>query len=130
LFRRDGWHILELGLVERSRRRDGYGVGVPRLDCFPVNVAHESSDVRGRIRSVLNVIGVLVHVEGKDRNTPGYALCVIRGTVIDQPAIARYTGQQYPARVTRQRLCQGDELEAPAIDRPEISSKSARYCVG
>src|SRR5580704_827916 len=62
LFGRDGWHVFEFWLVEGPRPRDRYGIGVPRLDRFPVDVAHEGSDVRCRIRSVLNVIGVLVHI--------------------------------------------------------------------
>src|SRR6266850_3395556 len=62
LFGRDGWHVLEFWLVERSRRRDSYGIRVTRRDRVPVNVAHEGSNVRRRIRSVLNVVGVLVHV--------------------------------------------------------------------
>src|SRR6266850_439974 len=129
LFGGDGWHVLEFWLVERSGPGDCHGVGVPRLDRLPVNVAHEGSDVRRRIRSVLNVISVLVHVQSKNRNTPGNALCVIRGTVIDEPTVARDKGHQYPASVTCQCLCQGHEFVTPAIDGPEITSKSARYCV-
>src|SRR5712691_8249269 len=62
LFRRDGWHVLEFWLVERSLRSSLCGIDLPSLGRSPEDVAHERSDVRRRVRSVLNVIGVLVHV--------------------------------------------------------------------
>src|SRR5437870_1845869 len=126
LFRRDGWQVAELRLLEPSRRRHTRGIGVPRFDRLPVDIAHEGRNIGGRVRAEVDVVSVLVHVEGEDRNATGNALRVIRGTLIYQTTVARHIRQKYPATVPGQALAQRDEFATPALNRPEITGDGVR----
>src|SRR4030095_7543192 len=92
----------------------------------PVDIAHEGRNISGRVCAEVDVVGVLVHVEGEDRNATGNALPVIRGTLIYQSTVARHIRQKYPATVHGQALAQRDELATPALNRPEIAGDGVR----
>src|SRR5262245_61790408 len=53
-------------------------------DVVPVDVQHERLDIRCRLRPIIDVIGVFVHIEGEDRHPTREATRMIRRPLIDQ----------------------------------------------
>ena len=94
---------------------------IATLDGSPVYIAHERGNIRLRIGTELDVIGMFVHVESKDRNAAGDALGMVGGADIDQVAIARHVGKKDPSGVTAEGLRKSDELASPPINRAEIT---------
>ena len=115
-----------LFLLEWPRRRNLDRVFVTSLHRVPVDVAHERIDISRGIGTEVEVISVLVHVERKDRYAAGERLGVVAGILVDQASVARYMNEQDPAGAASQRVSHGDELAAPALDRPEITGKRRR----
>ena len=54
LLRRDGWDIREFRLLKRTRRRNLACIDEACLDCGPVDIAHKSGDMGGRVGAVLD----------------------------------------------------------------------------
>src|SRR5215471_276132 len=89
-------------------------------DMIPVDVLHERLDIRRRLRPIIDVIGVFVHVEGEDRHPTRQTARMIRRPLIDQLGIPRGVHQEDPAGAPAQRLPHGHELALPALVAPEI----------
>src|SRR5215813_8285504 len=89
-------------------------------DVLPANVLHECIHILCRCRTVIQVIGVFVHVEGKDHVAPREAVRMIGRPLIDEPTGARRMRQEHPTRASAHGLTHGDKLRAPAFERAEI----------
>ena len=76
------------------------------------------------------MVGVLVHIEGQDRNAPGRGLSVIVRILIDEPPIPRDIDQQYPSGAAGQALRHRNELTAPAIHRSEVAGERLSEYLG
>jgi hypothetical protein len=103
--------LLDEGPEPRHLRR----VFVARLGRRPIDVALEGVDVRLGVRAEVDVVGVLVHVQGQDRDASRRGLPVIGRILVDELAIPRNVDEQHPPRATRQALRHRYELSAPAI---------------
>jgi hypothetical protein len=90
LLPRDGWDIREFRLLKRTRRRNFACINEACLDCGPVDSAHKSGDMGGRVGAVLHVVRALVHAGRQYRDGGGDALRMIGGTLIEQAAIPRH----------------------------------------
>src|SRR5215813_9250504 len=63
------------------------GLMQPR-DVFPVDVVHESIDVGGGLRAVINMIRVLVHIERQNGTRSGQTAGMVRSPLIDEFFVA------------------------------------------
>src|SRR5215217_2084952 len=79
-------------------------------------VAHERGNVGARIRAELQVIGMLVHVESKDRNGACDGLAVIRARMADQTAVSRDVAQKHPSGASGEPVRECAEFAAPIVD--------------
>src|SRR5262245_4636774 len=127
---RDTGQVAELLLDEGPRSLDSGRVLVARLRRHPIDVAVEGIDIRGRVRSEIDVVRVLVHVQGQDRNAARGGLAMIACVLIDEPAVARYVDEQHPPRAAGQTLRHRDELTPPAVHRTEVSGQNLREHLG
>src|SRR5712691_9566364 len=96
-----------------------FGVGV--RDARPIDDRHEGIDIGGGSRAIIDVVGMLVHVEREDRLPAGQRRRVVHRPLTDKPAIARRPGHQHPARSTALRPTHRGKLGTPAIDAAEIA---------
>jgi hypothetical protein len=92
----------------------------------PIDVAHEGRDVGAGVRAELQMVGMLIHIEGEYRDATRDALIVLRRDLIDEPLVARNIGQQHPARAAGQSGRNADELLTPPIHRSKIRCDGAR----
>src|SRR5258708_18166164 len=90
---------------------------------MPVDGRHEDADVIGSLCSVVDVIGMFVHVEREDGRPASERMAMVRGPLIDELAVALRPRQQHPTGATAQCLAHGDELRAPPLERAEIASQ-------
>src|SRR5689334_5058401 len=81
----------------------------------PANGPHESVHVCCRFRAKVDVIGVLIHIEGENGCAAGKGMTVVRCPLIDELAIARQPRQQHPARAAAERFAHGSEFGSPAL---------------
>jgi hypothetical protein len=122
----DARQVAELLLHQRPRRRDLERVLVAVLHRLPVDVAHEGVDIGPMVGAEIDVIRVLVRVEREDRNPACDRLGVLRGELVDEPAVARDVDQHDPARSAAQGVAHCHELVAPALDRAEVARQRLR----
>src|SRR5882762_2666360 len=107
-----------------------------RLDAFrmertyigPVDVLHESIDVRRRFRAMVHLIRMFVHVERQDRRAMREALCMVGGPLVQQDPVAMRIREQHPARAAAQRLAHPNEFLPPALYAAEVARQ--RRCQG
>src|SRR5262245_43137474 len=71
------------------------------------------------------MVGVLVHVDRKNRRGAGKAVRMVRRPLVDQPAEAFGPGEDYPAGTASERLRHGSKLTAPGRDAAEITLERA-----
>src|SRR5205809_6285919 len=76
----------------------------PPIDGFPANRVHERIDVGRGLRAVIDVVGVLVHVERENRRAAGERVAMVRGPLIHTLGVARRPRKLYPARIAAGRL--------------------------
>ena len=55
---------------------------------IPPDHLHKGVDISGGSRTVIDVIGVFIHVERKDRPSTGERSRVVHGPLVDQLAVA------------------------------------------
>src|SRR5262249_44188731 len=89
LIHRDRGRVAELLLLEWPRRLDRDRVFVAPLRRAPVDVAHESGDVGGGVGAEIEMVGVLVHIEGENGNSAGDPRAGVGDALVDEPLIAR-----------------------------------------
>src|SRR5262245_4707835 len=118
---RDRRQVTELRLFQCRGRGRYDRVLVARLDGRPVDIVHEGGHVRHRIRTKFDVICMLVHVESEYRNTAHDTLGVVGRIDVEQAAIARHIGEEYPTGITPEGFRERDELGSPLINRSEIA---------
>ncbi len=97
------------------------GLAIPRADALPIQVRHHLIDIGSRLRAKIEMIGMLVHVDGQDRGGALQAVCVVRCPVVNQPAQALGPGEDRPARTACQSLRQAGELGTPRRYAAEIA---------
>src|SRR6266478_1933130 len=107
-----------------------YAPGRPRPDSiigashrWPVDCRHEDADVLGSLGSVVDVIGMLVHIEREDGRPASQCVAMVRGPLIDEFAIARRPRQQNPAGTSAERFAHRYEFRAPPLERAEIAGQ-------
>src|SRR5262245_13727467 len=82
---------------------------------------HERVDIGGSHRAVIDMIGMLVHIERQDGLASGQGVAVVGRPLIDELAIARGGGEQDPSRAAPKRLSHRNEFRAPPLKGPEVS---------
>jgi hypothetical protein len=88
----------------RGPRRLDLGSHLVRdLTAFQSMLRMNASHVRAGVGAEVDVVGVLVHVERKDR-TPPAIVPVVGRVLIDKPPIARDIDEQHPARAAGSAL--------------------------
>src|SRR5690349_15370054 len=55
----------------------------------PVDGGHEGADIIAGLGAVVDVIGMLVHIEREDRRSAGERMAMVRGPLVDELAVAR-----------------------------------------
>src|SRR5215467_5985687 len=123
---------LPIGVSQRGTRVSWSRSPLPRVlvmqprDVLPANVLHERVDILCRRRAVVQVIGVLVHVQGQDRIASREPVRVIGRPLIDEPLVVSGIRQQHPPRAAAHGLTHGDELAPPPFDGTEVSHQASR----
>ncbi|MCY1537754.1 hypothetical protein D9M68_732630 [compost metagenome] len=92
---------------------------VARVHRGPVDVLHEGIDVRAGGGAVVQVVGVLVHVQRQEGRAARQRMGVISSPLVDQRALARLEGEQHPARAAAKRLAHRCEFLVPSVDAAE-----------
>src|SRR6267142_1359071 len=90
-------------------------------DVRPVDVFHERIDVFRGGRAVVDVVGVLVHIEREDRRASRHAVGVIRCPLVHEPPVAMGVREKHPARAAAHGFPHRDELCSPSIEASEVS---------
>ena len=85
--------------------------------------AHESVDIRSGRSAMVEVIGVLVHVERLDRYAPRQCVGVIGRPLIDEGALTRLEAEQHPTRTAALCLAHRHELITPVLDAAEAADQ-------
>ena len=91
------------------------------LGIAPADGQHERVDIARGLGAVIQVIGVLVHIEREDRRAAGQRMAVVGCPLIDEPSVARRPRQQHPAGTAAERLAHRDEFRAPALVGAEVA---------
>src|SRR4029450_5090722 len=130
LLDRNTGQVAELLLDEGPRSHGPSRVLVARLRRHPIDVAVEGIDIGGRVRSEIDVVRMLVHVQRQDRNAARGGLAMIARALIDEPAGARHLDKHHPPRAAGQALRHSDELAPPAVHRAEVSGQNLREHLG
>src|SRR6266700_1211022 len=90
------------------------------IDRFPANRVHERIDIGRGFRAIIDMIGVLVHIERENRRAAGERVAMVRGPLVHQLAVARRPRQQNPPGAAGERLAHRHKFRAPALVGAEI----------
>src|SRR5215217_8037868 len=90
---------------------------------LPVDVLHVSVDIARGLRAVVDVIRMLVHVEGENDDAVAERSRMVRGPLIDKLSAARRVTQQHPSRPTALGFAHRGKLRLPLLDTAEIACK-------
>src|SRR6266581_4184679 len=99
---------------------------IERTYVGPVDVLHESIDVRRCFRAIVHLIRMLVHVERQYRRAMREALCMVGRPLVQQDPVSMQIRQQHPARAAAQRFAHRDEFRLPALDTAEVTRQRGR----
>lgn len=56
-------------------------LAIPRTYSLPIQVCHHMIDIGRCLRAKIEMVGMLVHVEGEDRSSPWQAMSMVRGPI-------------------------------------------------
>src|SRR5215210_3028598 len=110
-----------LSITGSSVRACCFKLGKELLGIGPANRLHERVDVGRSFRTIVDVIGMLVHVEGQDGYSARERVRVVGGPLINQLTVPWRPGQEHPSRSARKGLSHRDELRAPTLEGAKIS---------
>src|SRR5712692_8398075 len=82
--------------------RPKLGVGV--RDARPIDDRHEGIDIGGGSRAIIDVAGMLVHVEREDRPSARERRRMVRRPLIDEALASRRIRQEHPPRAAADRF--------------------------
>src|SRR5437762_1628017 len=95
----------------------------------PVEVVHERVDIFRGGRAVVDVVGVLVHIERQDRRASRHAVGVVGRPLVYELAVAMGIGEKHPAGAAAHGFRHREELCSPSILTSEVSRSASRNAV-
>src|SRR2546422_363391 len=87
---------------------------------LPMDVFHECIDVCCRLRAVVDVIRMLVHIKREDRCRTDENMRVVSRPLIHEPVASVRPDKKYPSRAASQGFPYCGKFDAPALQRAEV----------
>src|SRR5262249_8576687 len=111
------------GLVARLHSTPLRNFAEQLIGIFPADGSHESVNISRCFCTEVDVIGVLVHVERKNRRATCERMAVVRCPLIDELPITWGPEKKDPTRTACERFAHGNEFRMPALIRAKVASK-------